>query len=80
MQTNGEIGATPSNAMRTAFKTLIDNLQNMTGLTEHIPIVTIMSADSDTGVRPVEVRTGSRLDTIQSRRRQVSETYTTTAL
>lgn len=77
---DGTVSAGNANTIRAAFKTLIDDLQALPGLTEFMPIVTVMSADSDTAVRPVEVRTGSRLDTIQSRRRQVSEVYTTTAL
>lgn len=77
---DGTIGSTVSTTLRTAFKTLIDDLQAQPGLTQHLPIVFVGSSDSATVVRPVEVRTGSRLDTIQSRRRQVAEVYTTTAL
>lgn len=80
LASDGTIAATPSNTMRAAFKTLIDDLQALPGTPAYIPIVSVMSSDSDTAVRPVEVRTGSRLDTIQSRRRQVDEVYTTTAL
>lgn len=80
LASDGQIATTPANSMRNAFKTLIDNLQAQPGLTANMPIFSIMSADSATAVRPVEVRSGSRLDTIQSRRRQVTETYTTTAL
>lgn len=80
LTTDGQINTTPANSMRSAFKTLIDNLQAQPGLTLNMPIFSIMSADSTTAVRPAEVRTGSRLDTMQSRRRQVTETYTATAL
>lgn len=77
---DGTISATPANSLRAAFKQLIDDLQASPGLSTYLPIVTVQSAASDTSVRPVEVRTGSRLDTIQSRRRQVEEVYTSTAL
>lgn len=77
---DGTIGGTEGNAMRAAFKTLIDDLQAQPGLSAYVPIVFVGSADSPTVVRPVEVRTGNRLDTIQSRRRQVAEAYTVTAL
>jgi len=78
--TDGTIVGSSANTMRAAFKTLIDNLQNVPGWSLNIPVVFVGSSDSATVVRPVEVRTGSRLDTIQSRRRQVTEAYTTTAL
>ena len=78
--TDGTVNSSMATAMRGAFKTLIDNLQALPGLTQYMPIFSVMSADSNTAVRPVEIRTGSRVDTIQSRRRQVSEVYTVTAL
>jgi hypothetical protein len=80
LNADGTINNTPAGTLRTAFKTLIDNLQATPGFSVMIPIVSIMSADSPTVVRPVEVRSGNRLDTIQSRRRQVAEVYTSTAL
>ena len=80
LSSDGTIAPTPSNAMRAALKTLVDALQALPGTPIYIPIVSVMSADSATAVRPVEVRTGNRLDTIQSRRRQVAETYSVTAL
>lgn len=77
---DGTVSTGNADAMRAAFKTLIDDLQSTPGFATMIPLVSTMSADSATVVRPVEVRTGNRLDTIQSRRRQVAESYTTTAL
>ncbi len=77
---NINIDATAATAMRTAFKTLIDNLQNVTGFSTYLPIVCITSAGATTAVRPVEIRTGSRFDTIKSRREQAVEVYTSTAL
>lgn len=78
--TNGIISTTQADLWRTSMKTLIDNLQNVPGYSLNIPIVSVMSAGSATAVRPVEVRTGNRLDTIKSRRAQVDESYTTLAL
>jgi hypothetical protein len=80
LSADGTIASTPSTTMRTAFKTLIDNLQSQPGFSVLQPIYFIGSADSPTVVRPIEVRTGNRLDTMQSRRRQVAEAYTTLAL
>jgi hypothetical protein len=77
---DGTIAGSASTAMRTGFKTLIDALQATPGFSTLQPIYFVGSADSATVVRPVEVRTGNRLDTIQSRRRQVAEAYTTLAL
>lgn len=62
--------------LRTYAKSLIDGLQNPGGTPYTIPIVSIMSADSATAVRPTQVRTGNRIDTIRSRREQVAESYT----
>ena len=77
---DGTVSAATQTATKTAFKTLIDNLQSTPGLSVMQPFYFIGSADSPTVVRPIEVRTGSRLDTIQSRRRQVAEVYSTLAL
>lgn len=80
LQADGTINAGNADTMRAAFKTLIDDLQATPGFSVLQPIVFVGSADSATVVRPVEVRTGNRLDTIQSRRRQVAESYVVTAL
>lgn len=80
LASDGTIGGAPSVTIRTAFKDLIDDLQELPGVTDYIPIVSIMSADSVDAVRPLEVRMGNRTDTIQSRRRQVAESYSITAL
>lgn len=80
LASDGTFGSTHAATLRTAFKALVDNLQNVTGTPDYIPIVSVMSANSTTAVRPLEIRTGNRLDTMQSRRRQVAETYTTLAL
>lgn len=80
IQTDGTVDPVDANAMRASFKTLIDDLQASPGLSVNQAIVFVGSADSPTVVRPVEIRTGSRFDTIQSRRRQVVEAYATTAL
>lgn len=77
---DGTINPTDANAIRAAAVTLINNIQNVPGTPDYIPLVAIMSAGSATAVRPAEVRTGSRFDTIRSRREQVPETYTATAL
>lgn len=78
--TTGVVPAATQTALRTAFKALVDNLQNLPGTPQYIPIVSILSPGQATVVRPSQIRTGNRLDTIQSRRRQVAEVYATTAL
>lgn len=77
---DGTVHTTSATTLRNAFKTLIDNVQAAPGFTVNMPIVFVGSHDSADVVRPVEIRTGNRLDTIQSRRRQVAEGYTTLAL
>lgn len=66
--------------IRTAFVALVNNLQNLPGAPDYLPFVTIMSPGLTTGVRPSQVRTGNRFDTIRSRREQVAEAYGFTAL
>lgn len=78
--TTGVVPTATQATFRTAFKTLVDNLQNLPGTPQYIPIVSILSPGQATVVRPSQIRTGNRLDTIQSRRRQVAEVYATTAL
>lgn len=80
LATDGTVASSSASTLRTAFKTCIDALQNLPGTPDAIPIVSVMSPGSATAVRPSQIRTGNRFDTIQSRRRQVAETYTTLAL
>lgn len=75
-----QIGSTPATTVRTAAATLITNLENPPGVPEYQPCVAIMSAGAALAVRPTQVRTGNRIDTIRSRREQVAESYTGTDL
>ena len=78
--TSGQITTTAASAWRAAAVTLIGNLENPPGVPEYEPVVAIMSAGASLAVRPTQVRTGNRFDTIRSRRQQVPETYTATDL
>ena len=69
-----------ANTVRAAFVTLVNDLQNLPGAPDYLPLVSIMSPGQTTAFRPLEVRTGQRIDTIRSRREQTVESYTTTAL
>lgn len=80
MDNDALLVAATGTALRTAFKALIDNIQNVPGTPDYIPLVVVTSAGQATAVRPVEVRTGNRIDTIRSRREQVPEVYTALAL
>lgn len=80
LDASGIIDTTAATNLRNVFKTLVDALQNLPGTPDFIPIVSILSPGQATAVRPSQIRTGNRLDTIQSRRRQVAEAYTTLAL
>ena len=77
---DGTLATAYTNAIRAAMVTLITNLEDAPGAALFNPLVVITSAGQATVVRPAEVRTGQRADTIRSRREQVGETYTTTAL
>lgn len=78
--TDGKIVATTANTIRGHVVTLLGNLENPPGLPEYQPCVAIMSAGAALAVRPTQVRTGNRFDTIRSRREQVAESYTATDL
>lgn len=80
VDTNGVITTTGQTAIRAAFVSLINNLQNVPGTPDYVPLVVVTSPGQPTAVRPSQVRTGQRADTIRSRREQVPETYTTTDL
>ena len=56
--------------------TLIANLEDTPGAISLVPCVAVMSADSSSAVRPSQVRTGNRIDTIKSRREGIAEVYT----
>lgn len=77
---DGTVSSTFAATARTNFKALVDSLQTAGPTDLNQPIVSIMSASSPTAIRPVEIRTGNRFDTIQSRRRQVAEAYTSLPL
>ena len=75
--TDATIQSTPASTIRTAMSTLIGNLQNWPGRDLVTGVVVVMSADSSSAVRPSQVRTGNRIDTIKSRREGIAEVYTT---
>lgn len=77
---DGTLASTATTNYRAAFVTLLNALQDLPGLEEWSPLVMVTSPGLPTGVRPSQVRTGQRCDTIRSRRQQVPETYTSTDL
>lgn len=80
VSTDGVIQTTPQTGLRTAFIDMLNALQNLPGTPDYVPLVVITSPGKASAVRPSEVRTGQRIDTIRSRREQVPETYVTVAL
>lgn len=80
LQTDGTIGNGSRDAFAGAMVSFVNNVQNLGGWSTYLPILMVTSPGKATGVRPVEVRVGNRLDTIKSRRQQVDETYTATQL
>lgn len=77
---DGKINATNAATIRGHAVTLLGNLENPSGTPDVTPHVAIMSAGADKAIRPTQVRTGNRFDTIRSRRQQVAEVYTATEL
>ena len=80
LEPNGTLLTAATSNWRTNMKTLVESLANLPGISDYQLLVSLMSPDSASAVRPSQVRTGNRCDTIQSRRRQVPESYTTLAL
>lgn len=77
---DGTIGNALQSAVRAATVQMINDVQNLPGTPENIPIVSVGSADSATFVRPSAVRIGSHYDTQRRRQAQVPEVYSETAL
>lgn len=80
LSSDGTLVTSFTSALRSNMATLITNLQDAPGTPLYNPLVVVTSAGQATVVRPSEIRTGQRADTIRSRREQVAETYTSTAL
>jgi len=81
LATDGVVSSTPSGTIRTAAKTLVDNLQSLTGGPyTYLPIVGVTSAGATTAVRPFDVRIGNHFDMQKRRQDQVSESYLITTL
>ena len=84
--TQSQIGSdgTVASTMRTVvighLQTLVNDLQNVPGLSTYQPILSVLSPGSPTAVRPSELRIGDRWDTQTRRRQQVPEAYTVQAL
>ena len=77
---NGTIASATRTGITAATKTLIDNLQAMSGWNTYLPIVSVMSGTSTTAVRPSQVRMGNHFDIQRRRIGQTPETYTDLAL
>lgn len=74
---DGYVPAAAKTALTASFKTYIDAMQGVLGgLTTHRAVYVITSSGKATAVRPSEVRVGSLVDTIRSRRAQIDEVYT----
>jgi len=63
-----------------AMQTLVTNLENIPGVEDFGPLVSVLSAGSATAVRPSQVRVGTHFDAQRRRQHQVAEVYTSGAL
>lgn len=73
---DGALNSQTLTAYTTATKDFIDAMQGVIGgLSLMRALYMVTSAGKATGVRPVEVRVGTLMDTIRSRRAQVDEGY-----
>lgn len=74
---DGTLPAASATSLRAELKNLIDRLANLPGTSDFNLITVVTGAGQASAVRPSQIRTGNRWDTIQSRRRQVPESYAT---
>ena len=77
---DGTVASTMRTTVIGHLATLVNDLQNVPGLSTYLPILSVLSPGSTTAVRPSELRIGDRWDTQKRRRQQVPEAYTVQAL
>lgn len=78
---DGKPGVSQRGLMNTAFKALIDNIQNVPGGPyTYQPLVVVTSAGKASAVRPSQVRIGDHYDTQRRRDMQVRESFVELAL
>lgn len=75
--TDGTLPAAAATSLRAELSNLIDSLAELPGTSDFNLITVVTGAGQASAVRPSQIRTGNRWDTIQSRRRQVPESYAT---
>lgn len=78
--TDGTLYSVTRDLFRDSMGTLVTNLQDKPGIEAYGPIVAVMSAASDTAVRPSQVRVGGHFDVQRRRQHQVSEVYSSLTL
>lgn len=77
---DGTVGSGHSATLRDAMATLVTNLENIPGVEDYGPLVSVLSAGSATAVRPAQVRVGNHFDVQRRRQHQVAETYSSVSL
>jgi hypothetical protein len=77
---DGTVASGTRTALRDAMATLITNMQDIPGVEDYGPIVSVLSAGSATAVRPAQVRVGDHFDVQRRRQHQVPETYSSVSL
>jgi hypothetical protein len=78
--TNGTVASATRTGLRDAAATLVANLENLPGTEEYTTLVAVMSAGSETAVRPSEIRVGDHWDVQRRRQDQALEVYSSVAL
>lgn len=78
---DGVVSSTFATTVGTAFKDLVDDIQNLPGVPiDGFPVVVVTSAGKPDAIRPNQIRVGNHFDVQKRRQDQVDETYTSTAL
>lgn len=78
--TDGTLKSSARTALRDAAATLVTNVENIPGIEDFGPMLSVLSAGSATAVRPSEVRVGNHWDVQKRRQDQALETYSSVAL
>lgn len=77
---DGTVLPATATGIRDMTSTLITNLQDKPGVEDYGPLVAVLSANSNTAVRPSQVRVGNHWDVQRRRQHQVPETYVSATL
>jgi len=80
LDSDGTVNSTARTAIAGYAATLVDDLDDLPGLTAYAGITCVTSVGKSTAVRPTQVRVGNHFDAQRRRQHQVTESYTEVTL